>query len=118
MDACRSCRAHRRPARRPCAERFAANRPSRPHEYLRAVPHLVVEILSPGTALRDRTEKKDLYEKNGVDEYWTVDSDRRAVTIFTRRPSGYGAGRTAIGGTLRSRVLPKLRVSLAKLFDD
>lgn len=98
--------------------RFEASRPSRPNEYLRAVPNLVVEILSPGTAVRDRTEKKELYEQNGVDEYWIVDSEHRAVTVFTREPRGYGAGRTAIAGTLRSRALPKLRVPLATLFDD
>ena len=98
--------------------RFEANRPSRPNEYLRAVPNLVVEILSPGTAVRDRGEKKDLYEQGGVDEYWIVDSDHRAVTVFMAGPRGYGAGRTAIGGALRSRVLPKLRVSVAKLFQD
>jgi hypothetical protein len=73
--------------------RFEADRPSRPNEYLRAVPNLVVEILSPGTAVRDRGEKKDLYEQGGVDEYWIVDSDHRAVTVFTagrvwRRPNG------------------------------
>lgn len=98
--------------------RFEANRPSRPNEYLRAVPNLVVEILSPGTAARDRTEKKELYEQNGVDEYWIVDSDHRAVTVFVREPRGYGAGRTAIGGTFRSRVLPKLRVSVTLLFQS
>lgn len=98
--------------------RFEAHRPTRPNEYLRAVPNLVVEILAPGTAARDRSEKKDLYEQNGVDEYWIVDSDHRAITVFTRGPRGYGAGRTAIGGTLRSRVLPKLRVALPKLFQD
>lgn len=100
------------------ARRFEANRPSRSNEYLRAVPNLVVEILSPGTAVRDRGEKRELYEQNGVDEYWIVDSDHRAVTVFTAGPRGYGAGRTAIGGALRSRVLPKLRVSVAALFSD
>lgn len=98
--------------------RFEANRPSRPNEYLRAIPNLVVEILSPGTAVRDRGEKKDLYEQGGVDEYWIVDSDHRAVTVFSAGARGYGGGRTAIAGALRSRVLPKLRVSVAKLFQD
>ncbi|MEY8339374.1 Uma2 family endonuclease [Lachnospiraceae bacterium 62-35] len=30
------------------------------------VPKFIVEILSPSTALRDRIEKKDVYEKVGV----------------------------------------------------
>ena len=98
--------------------RFEANPPSRPNEFLRAVPELVVEILSPGTAARDRTEKKALYEQSQVDEYWIVDPEHRAVAVLARGPHGYGAGRTVIAGTLRSRVLPKLRVLVAKLFDD
>jgi Uma2 family endonuclease len=35
--------------------------------FLATVPNLVVEILSPSTARRDRTEKKDAYEQSGVD---------------------------------------------------
>ena len=42
-------------------------------------PDLVVEILSPGTARYDRGRKKDIYEKNGVREYWIVEPDSKAV---------------------------------------
>jgi len=99
------------------AERFAAQPPNRPDEFLRIVPNLVVEILSPGSAKRDRLEKKALYEANGVDEYWIVDGRHRAVTLFSLGPNGYDAGRTVIAGSLRSAVLPKLRVPVAKLFE-
>jgi len=97
--------------------RFAAHPPTRPEEFLRLVPNLVVEILSPGSAKRDRLEKKALYEANGVDEYWIVDGRHRAVTLFSLGPNGYDAGRTVIAGSLRSAVLPKLRVPVAKLFE-
>ena len=33
-------------------------------------PDLLVEILSESTAERDKTFKKNLYEKYGVKEYW------------------------------------------------
>lgn len=36
------------------------------------VPKFIAETLSPSTAVRDRTEKKDIYEKAGVSEYWIV----------------------------------------------
>lgn len=36
------------------------------------VPKFVAETLSPSTAKRDRAEKKDIYERAGVEEYWIV----------------------------------------------
>ena len=39
---------------------------------------LAVEILSPGTASRDRREKRRLYQRH-ADEYWIVDLDARLI---------------------------------------
>ena len=36
------------------------------------VPKFIAETLSPSTAKKDKTEKKDIYEKAGVEEYWIV----------------------------------------------
>ncbi len=44
-------------------------------------PKFIVETLSPSTAKRDRTEKKDIYEKAGVEEYWIV-TPQGAVEIY------------------------------------
>lgn len=45
-------------------------------------PDLVVEIISPSTAERDRGLKRRLYEKRGVPCYWLVDPDAQAVTVY------------------------------------
>jgi len=45
-------------------------------------PDLVIEILSPGTAGRDRALKHKRYEHFGVREYWLVDPDQNTVEIL------------------------------------
>ena len=45
-------------------------------------PDLVIEILSPGTAKKDLSEKKDVYEQYGVKEYFVVDPGSKIVRSF------------------------------------
>lgn len=45
-------------------------------------PDLVIEILSPGTAMYDRTEKKEIYEQYGVKEYWIIDPKTKKADGF------------------------------------
>ena len=47
------------------------------------VPVLAVEVLSPGTAARDRGAKRRIYQAAGVGEYWVVDPDARLVERWT-----------------------------------
>lgn len=46
------------------------------------IPKFIVEILSPSSAKRDKTDKKDIYEKAGVEEYWIVSPQGRSVEIY------------------------------------
>ncbi|MDR1914799.1 MAG: Uma2 family endonuclease [Clostridiales bacterium] len=45
-------------------------------------PSLVAEILSPSTARRDRAEKYDLYERNGVKEYLLINPEYLSVEQY------------------------------------
>ncbi|MDB5197636.1 MAG: hypothetical protein JWP88_2007 [Flaviaesturariibacter sp.] len=52
-------------------------------------PALIVEILSPSTALRDRNTKYQLYEREGVKYYLIVDVEKETVEINHLSSAGY-----------------------------
>ena len=49
------------------------------------VPDFVVEILSYSTRRRDMTTKKEIYEENGVKEYWIVNPWDKSVVVHHLR---------------------------------
>ena len=51
-------------------------------KYLDFTPSLVVEILSPSTALRDRHIKFEIYRSQGVKYYLIVDTDKETIEIY------------------------------------
>jgi len=51
-------------------------------------PDVVVEILSPSTAYYDLTEKKDVYERVGVKEYWIVDPKEKPLKYTQTQRKG------------------------------
>ena len=50
---------------------------------------LVVEILSPATALKDRHTKFSLYEKFGIKYYMIVDEEKEFVEIYMLQDNQY-----------------------------
>jgi Uma2 family endonuclease len=56
---------------------------------IEGAPALVVEILSPSTANRDRTLKRARYAAAGVAEYWIVDIERQRIECLTLAGDGY-----------------------------
>ena len=80
-------------------------------------PDLIVEILSPGTAERDRSQKMTLYERNRVREYWIVDVELESIEVFVLSARGYERPlRYDAGDTLISAIVPGLEVSVAEVF--
>lgn len=57
-----------------------------------AAPDLVVEIISESTGKVDRGQKKVLYEKYGVKEYWIVDPDQQNIERFNLKDGKFGQG--------------------------
>lgn len=50
---------------------------------LQGAPDLVIEILSPSTAERDRGLKRKLYARHGVRELWLVNAGAQTVEVFS-----------------------------------
>jgi Uma2 family endonuclease len=80
-------------------------------------PDLVVEVLSPGTARRDRTTKLRWYREHGVREYWLVDPQRASVEVVNLT-SRQARRRTFAGRfRMRSAVLPAWAVRVEQIFE-
>ena len=53
------------------------------------VPDMVAEIFSRSTMKRDVGIKKDVYERNGVREYWIIDPWRENIDVYLLRDGKY-----------------------------
>lgn len=80
-------------------------------------PDLVIEILSAGTADRDRGYKRTLCQRTGVREYWIVDPDQRSIESFGLGPTGFTPPvRYRHADELVCAAIPGLRVPLVEVF--
>lgn len=94
-------------------ERSAASPPPVMGKHLQAIPNLVVEILSPTTIKRDLEERKDLYARCGVEEYWVFDPAGPSVRVWALEGEGYVEIGSAHGtGRVDSRLLPGFSLAL------
>ena len=55
------------------------------HRTIHGVPDMVAEIFSRSTMKRDIGIKKDIYERNGVKEYWIIDPWRETIEVYLLR---------------------------------
>ena len=86
---------------------------------VRGAPDLVVEILSPATADRDRGYKRALYAKHGVTEYWLVDPVAETVSILRPRGGALIVAHTfGRNETLRSPLLVGFELDLDDVFSS
>jgi Uma2 family endonuclease len=85
-------------------------------------PDLIVEVLSDSTAKKDYNEKFNLYEENGVKEYWIANPATQTIEIFSLINEKYESlglynereGITEVEGNL----FPELIIPLKTIFSE
>lgn len=83
-------------------------------------PDLVVEVLSPSTAGKDRKAKLRLYQRCGVREYWIVDPVMKTVEVFRLDQNLFGPAEAYSPGddvSIPIGIHEELRIALADIFD-
>ena len=80
-------------------------------------PDLVVEIISPSTALFDATTKRDIYERFGIREYWLVSPEEKMVEVFTLEEGRYKIfSQARQAGKIQSWLLAEFELDLRDIF--
>jgi Uma2 family endonuclease len=82
---------------------------------IQGTPDLIVEILSPSNRAYDVVEKRQLYARFGVPEYWIVDPRGRSISIFRLERGSYIPVELT-EGKLPSSVVPALVIEPEALF--
>ena len=79
-------------------------------------PDLLVELISPSSVRRDRYDKKELYARFGVKEYWIGDPANKSLEILTLKDGRYELHCAAeLKGKLTSLVLARLEFDLTEI---
>jgi Uma2 family endonuclease len=86
-------------------------------EWVSGAPDLVVEVLSPGTARTDRSEKLEWYGTYGVREYWLVDPHSMSIECITFGERGHQRRRWTGQDPIESAVLGQLTFSTEDVFE-
>ncbi len=79
--------------------------------HVELAPDWVCEVLSPSTALKDRTLKLPIYADEGVHHVWLVNPIERSVEVFRLDGEGYRLA-TVAGGDTNARIEPFNAVEL------
>ncbi len=83
-------------------------------------PELVIEILSPGNSKKEMTNKFDLYEEAGVQEYWIINPLDEMILIYVLENGKFTNLRVKpiIDDYITSKLFPNLKIHTDEIFKD
>ena len=83
-------------------------------------PDLIIEILSPGNSKKEMKDKFEVYQENGVREYWLVDSTEKVIFVYVLNESGIFIGLKPLidEEIATSSVLPGFEMLVGEIFAD
>ncbi|WP_420266456.1 Uma2 family endonuclease [Candidatus Magnetominusculus dajiuhuensis] len=86
-------------------------------DWIRGVPDMVCEIVSPGRYEKDTEVKRAIYEKYKVPEYWVVIPELQMVEILTIENDRYKKHSIAeLEGVVTSKVIEGLTIDVKDIF--
>jgi Uma2 family endonuclease len=83
-------------------------------------PDLIIEILSPGNTRKEMKDKFEVYQENGVREYWLVEPNNRAVFVYVLNEQGIYIGLQPFTEEdfMTSAIFPELEINLEEVFAE
>ncbi len=97
---------------------FVTSSPADNERYFKTLPSLIVEVLSPATAVRDTRDKLTVYQ--GIDslrEYVLAEQERREVRVYRRTGPAWDLV-TVAGNASIALTSVELSVSLDEIYGD
>jgi Uma2 family endonuclease len=80
-------------------------------------PAVIIEVLSPSSALKDFNEKFNLYQKHEVREYWIVDPGNQTVHVYALQDGSYAIRHLYTEQeAIHSVIFKELQVPMNRLF--
>ncbi len=80
-------------------------------------PDMVVEVVSPSTLKRDMEDKRKIYAKFGIKEYWLVFPGEKAVEVLTLKDKEYEVFSFGYeNGKVKSCILKDFEINLEEIF--
>ncbi|MCC6324384.1 MAG: restriction endonuclease [Candidatus Brocadia sp.] len=86
---------------------------------IQGAPELIIEIISEYSVYRDMVQKKKLYARFGVKEYWIVLPDEKEIEVYILKDTLYQSYQTyGKADTLESPTLKGLQIVLKEIFSE